>query len=366
MSVSMRVAAVLFAGLLGLAWGLTSFAGGGTEGPPAPLPAPPQAAPGQEAPASATETATGKGTEAKDAEEGGLTADDLEKALAGDPVTAVLLIALRFGTALLGAFFLVMAYTRWSRRRAGLLPDGAPWVGAPPGPTRPFGLSGALGVFFTFVGALFLVQFAGVAYRRAWADSLIFNYLAVLLAAGPVAAFVLLRRHALRAGTAKEAPGRTLWRGFSTFCVGNALAIPAALLGGIILSALGHELSLYGVVSRATDQAHPSYLWWTAVFAIFVAPVTEETLFRGLLYPAVRQAAGGGRKGYWVGAFVVSLAWASSHAHLPSFLPLLALGLVLVTVLELTDSLATVILGHAFFNAASLIPLLAARLQGTL
>jgi membrane protease YdiL (CAAX protease family) len=86
------------------------------------------------------------------------------------------------------------------------------------------------------------------------------------------------------------------------------------------------------------------------LFAIVLAPVAEEFIFRGVLYPFVK------RLGYarlaWIG---VSLAFALVHADVATFVPLFVLALALTWLYEKTDNLLAPIAAHALFNTANLI-----------
>jgi membrane protease YdiL (CAAX protease family) len=83
-----------------------------------------------------------------------------------------------------------------------------------------------------------------------------------------------------------------------------------------------------------------------AAAAILLAPVAEETLFRGVLYPAVKQA-GFPHLALWG----TSLLFAAVHTNLVTFVPLLVLALVLTALYERTNNLLAPITAHAMFNA---------------
>ncbi len=93
--------------------------------------------------------------------------------------------------------------------------------------------------------------------------------------------------------------------------------------------------------------------WWLraylGVFTVAIAPVAEEFIFRGMLYPALKQA--GWPRLAWVG---VSFLFAVIHWDAAAFLPLFLLALVLTWLYEKTDSLLAPITAHAFFNAVNL------------
>ena len=79
---------------------------------------------------------------------------------------------------------------------------------------------------------------------------------------------------------------------------------------------------------------------------ILMAPVAEEVLFRGILYAAIKQA-GFGRLALWGTAGLFALI----HFNLLTFLPLMALALVLTYLYARTNNLLAPIAAHSFFNA---------------
>jgi len=91
-------------------------------------------------------------------------------------------------------------------------------------------------------------------------------------------------------------------------------------------------------------------------FAITIAPVFEEFLFRGFAYPALKQ-----RWGTWRALTLVSAAFAAIHLHVPSLGPLFALAIGLGLSYEFTGSLLAPITMHALFNATNVGMLLYIR-----
>lgn len=95
-------------------------------------------------------------------------------------------------------------------------------------------------------------------------------------------------------------------------------------------------------------QARPP--WYETAFlgfsTIVLAPVVEEMLFRGILYPSVKQA-GFPRAALFATAFL----FAAYHSNLMAFVPLYFLAIVLTLVYEATDNLLSAIALHAWFNA---------------
>jgi membrane protease YdiL (CAAX protease family) len=84
------------------------------------------------------------------------------------------------------------------------------------------------------------------------------------------------------------------------------------------------------------------------IVTILLAPVAEETLFRGIIYPGIKQA-GLPRAALWV----TSLLFAVIHMNLATFLPLFLLAIVLTLLYEKTDNLLAPITAHSVFNAVN-------------
>jgi membrane protease YdiL (CAAX protease family) len=88
------------------------------------------------------------------------------------------------------------------------------------------------------------------------------------------------------------------------------------------------------------------------VAAILLAPLAEEILFRGILYPAVKQA-GFPRLALWGSV----LLFAAVHFNAATFVPLAVLALLLTALYERTDNLLAPIFAHALFNALNFVTL---------
>jgi membrane protease YdiL (CAAX protease family) len=85
---------------------------------------------------------------------------------------------------------------------------------------------------------------------------------------------------------------------------------------------------------------------------IFLAPTAEELLFRGILYPWVKQA-GFPRLALWGTA----LLFAAIHANVVVFIPLFVLAVILTVLYEKTNNLLAPITAHALFNATNFVML---------
>ena len=89
-----------------------------------------------------------------------------------------------------------------------------------------------------------------------------------------------------------------------------------------------------------------------ALVAILLAPLFEEIMFRGLLFPYLVK-----QHGLVGGTVLVALIFAGLHFHLPSFVPLALLSAGLSLVYWRTGSLWVSMGMHAIFNAVSIFSL---------
>jgi membrane protease YdiL (CAAX protease family) len=87
-----------------------------------------------------------------------------------------------------------------------------------------------------------------------------------------------------------------------------------------------------------------------ACVAVLLAPLAEELLFRGILYPAIKRI-GFRRLALWGS----SLLFAAIHLNFLTFVPLLLLSLGLTLLYENTDNLLAPITAHAFFNTLNFV-----------
>jgi len=106
------------------------------------------------------------------------------------------------------------------------------------------------------------------------------------------------------------------------------------------------------LLSDATSLWTSAYL---GVFAVVIAPVAEEFIFRGMLFPFVKRLGFPG-----LARFGVSALFALIHADAATFMPLFVFALALTWLYEKTDNLLAPITAHALFNAGNLLLLWAA------
>lgn len=85
------------------------------------------------------------------------------------------------------------------------------------------------------------------------------------------------------------------------------------------------------------------------IAAVIVAPIVEETVFRGFIYAVIKRYTDG-----YFAAITSSLIFAIVHLHVGSIVPLFCLALGLCLAYERTGSLLVPMWMHAFFNGTSM------------
>jgi membrane protease YdiL (CAAX protease family) len=93
--------------------------------------------------------------------------------------------------------------------------------------------------------------------------------------------------------------------------------------------------------------------FFIGLIAIVFAPVIEEALFRGILYPAIKQA-GHRRLALWLSSGLFALV----HFNAETFVPLMAFALILVYLYETFQNLLAPVVAHSLFNAANFLVLM--------
>jgi len=84
------------------------------------------------------------------------------------------------------------------------------------------------------------------------------------------------------------------------------------------------------------------------LFAIIIAPFVEELIFRGVLYPAIKQI-GYRRLALWG----TSIFFAVTHANLAAMVSLTFFAVILTFLYETTNNLLAPMITHSLFNFAN-------------
>ena len=150
--------------------------------------------------------------------------------------------------------------------------------------------------------------------------------------------------------------GRCLMLGLVTGLGLVLISMVLALLTSQLIQSLGDQAEPQKLVTLIAEESAkkeniPTLIFFV-VMAVVVAPIAEEILFRGILYPAIKQI------GYpRLAAIGTALLFALFHVNLLTFASLTVVALGLIALYEFTDNLLAPITAHAVFNASNLIML---------
>jgi membrane protease YdiL (CAAX protease family) len=168
------------------------------------------------------------------------------------------------------------------------------------------------------------------------------------------AAFIFLRFEHLTWSDAFGFGKRTFWHALMW---GGIIAVCFSLVGQEMNDLCARALESFHwhpqneqaveTLRHATPGFNRVYL---VFFSIIVAPFAEETLFRGILYPAIKQN-GFPRTALWSTSFL----FAAIHGNLPAFLPLTLLAIILTILYEKTNNLLSCIFAHSLFNVVGVV-----------
>ena len=143
-------------------------------------------------------------------------------------------------------------------------------------------------------------------------------------------------------GFHQEQLGTYSYKGFLGYCLVTPVILISLIAITVLAKKFSWEIPQHAIQKAATDNA--IWFFFLALFACVVAPIVEETFFRGFTYPLLKNYIGKG------GAmFIVSAFFAILHGvHV--FLPIFILGYFLVYLYEKTGSLIPSILVHSIHN----------------
>ena len=167
-------------------------------------------------------------------------------------------------------------------------------------------------------------------------------YLAILLLA------FALWRYALPLLGLVPAAGRSLIAGIG---YGTFLFFAIGLLGNYLTKLFGTPPP-QSFALAVQGASHNWELVLLLVLGGLVAPLKEELIFRGMLYPPLRQAYGRG-----LGIILTSLVFALLHLDFVRFIPLFLGGVMLAWLYERTGSLWPSIIAHGTWNTLMAVAL---------
>ena len=229
---------------------------------------------------------------------------------------------------MLGGGILFLLWLGLTLRGRNLLPHG-------PSPVVPFRIIDVLAIFVAYIFLQgMLMGLAGSIGVEGTAQVYLFSFL------GPIG--ITVAAWALALSRRKEHGPRALGvlAGAGAWLAVFPLVAITLVGWSEFLDALGRPWEEQAVLTNLKSEPLTFFL-----AAVILAPICEEVLFRGLLYPAFKNKIGRG-----LAMTVSALLFAGVHLHLQSFPALFVLGIALAYVYERTGTLAAPITFHAIFN----------------
>ncbi len=214
-----------------------------------------------------------------------------------------------------------------------------------------------LGVITTLCCGMFLAGLLESAKWRISPDQLQFLQMIVFLAFFQAAALiwiaVFLRQSNIswRAAFGLRPPSRA--GAVAAGLAVGVLVLPVMWMLQFLSQSVMEWLKLNPVAQAAVKELQDSALSTPekilfGVFTILLAPIAEEALFRGILYPTIKQA-GHPRWALWG----TSVLFGIMHFNMVSLVPLILLAVLLAFLYEASNSLLAPIATHCMFNAAN-------------
>lgn len=141
--------------------------------------------------------------------------------------------------------------------------------------------------------------------------------------------------------------------GVLTFLAVLPVVTAVSLVWTNLLSLAGVEPARQELVDLFVNAESRTTAFIMAGFAIAVAPITEELIFRAGLFRYLRT-----RTPRWAALGIPALLFASLHGNLAAIAPLMALGIVFALAYERTGQIAVPMIAHALFNLNTILLLL--------
>jgi membrane protease YdiL (CAAX protease family) len=219
-------------------------------------------------------------------------------------------------------------------------------------PARRFGLPEAI-LAALLIGFLFLTIGASVSQPSIQFSAR--NLLANFLLTGCVVLVIVtfLQFRGFDVGSLGGFFRLSFIRTLSTGVILLFFAYPLILVSDAITQRLfGGGSSRQNIVEFFSGSRTIQHRMMIIVFAIAIAPVIEEFLFRFFIYGVLKRYFG-----RLLGVAFSALLFAAAHAHLPSFAPLFVLGSCFAIAYEWSGSILVAMTMHSLFNSLTLTAL---------
>lgn len=150
-----------------------------------------------------------------------------------------------------------------------------------------------------------------------------------------------------RTKTATMGPPRLVLCGFLGWCASFPLVLLMALLSSLFMGSQGSENPVISQIMSAANAPNPIVIMLFYLTIAVMAPICEETMFRGFIYGSLRP-----RLGAALSILVSAMIFGLVHFDKGGILGLIAIGIVLAYLFERTKSLLPCMITHGLWNGA--------------
>jgi membrane protease YdiL (CAAX protease family) len=144
--------------------------------------------------------------------------------------------------------------------------------------------------------------------------------------------------------------------GFTTFAIALPIIFGVSKLWDVLLTSCGLPPERQDLIRMFLEAKSPPLIVALSTLAIFVAPVTEELVFRAGAFRFARA-----RLPRWSAILLPAVIFAALHVNwrtlegFASFAPLVALAAIFSIAYERTGNVSTSIVAHALFNLNTIL-----------
>lgn len=144
-------------------------------------------------------------------------------------------------------------------------------------------------------------------------------------------------------------------QGWKTYAVSFAVFVAGVMAMNLAITAIDPSSNKDDL--KVFEEMFKSGGWWLALLMVGVgAPLSEEFLFRGFLFPAIAKS----RAGVAGATLITSGVWASIHFYsVLGMIQVFVIGLLLSWILVRTGSLRVTMVCHGLYNTGLALAMLA-------
>ncbi len=141
-------------------------------------------------------------------------------------------------------------------------------------------------------------------------------------------------------------PFRCLFLGLCAGLISFPMVIGLGQFSALCMTLIGVEPQSQQTVEVLKSTLSVTHQIVFGIMIIFVAPLAEEIIFRGILYPLMKK---NGHR--YTALWGSSLLFGLIHSNVMTFVPLTLFSVFLTLLYEKTDNLTTPMVTHGVFNA---------------